>query len=128
MFSCFHTTNCEADSFTTDGYGIFKVRTNVGACRTHEGVAGGGGRGGETGGGGGRHKQVCTRVDSEGPTDLTEEHILQHAAMSHPSRSERGCEFCRDYTLQTKQQNTFCSDVPLFKECVGPAVWSVGGR
>ena len=39
---------------TTDGYGIFNMRTNLGACRTHEG-----------GGGGGRHKQVCTSVDSE---------------------------------------------------------------
>ena len=37
VFSCFHTTGCEAYSFTTDGYGIFNVRTNVGTYRTHEG-------------------------------------------------------------------------------------------
>ena len=35
VFSCFHATDCEAHSFTNDGYGIFNVRTNVGACRTH---------------------------------------------------------------------------------------------
>ena len=54
LFSCLHTTGCEAYSFTTDEYGIFNMHTNVGACRTHEeGV---------------KHKQdtVCTRVDSEG--------------------------------------------------------------
>ena len=33
MFSCFHTTGCEAYSVTTDGYRIFNVRTNQGACR-----------------------------------------------------------------------------------------------
>ena len=27
-------------SFRTDGYGIFNVRTNLGACRTHEGGSG----------------------------------------------------------------------------------------
>ena len=32
--NCDHTTGCEAYSFTTDGYGIFNVRTNLGACRT----------------------------------------------------------------------------------------------
>ena len=37
VFPCFHTTGCEAYSFTTDGYGIFNVCTIVGACRTHEG-------------------------------------------------------------------------------------------
>ena len=35
--SCLHTAGCQAYSFPTDGYGIFNVR----------------------------HKQVCTRVDSE---------------------------------------------------------------
>ena len=35
-----YTTGCEAYSFTTDGYGIFNVRKNVGACRTHEGGSG----------------------------------------------------------------------------------------
>ena len=40
VFSCFHTTVCEAYSFKTDGYGIFNVRTHVGACRTHEGGSG----------------------------------------------------------------------------------------
>ena len=54
--SCLHTTGCEAYSFTTDGYGIFNVRTCIyylGVCRVHtkEGQA---------------YKQVCTRVDSEG--------------------------------------------------------------
>ena len=51
MFSCFNTTGCEAYSFTTDGYGIFSVLTNLRACRTHEGE--GGGSGGEGGRGGG---------------------------------------------------------------------------
>ena len=37
VFSCFHT---EAYSFTTDGYGIFNMRINVGACRTNEGGGG----------------------------------------------------------------------------------------
>ena len=38
-------------SFMTDGYRIFNVHTNLGACHTHEeGV---------------RHKQVCTRVEAE---------------------------------------------------------------
>ena len=34
---CDYTTGCEAYSFTTDGYEIFNVRTNLGACSTHEG-------------------------------------------------------------------------------------------
>ena len=29
VFSCFDTTGCEAYSFTTDGYGIFNVHTNL---------------------------------------------------------------------------------------------------
>ena len=32
VFLCDHTTGCEAYSFMTDGYGIFNVRTNLGAC------------------------------------------------------------------------------------------------
>ena len=40
MFSCFHATGCEAYYFTTDGYGIFNVRTLLGACHTHEGGSG----------------------------------------------------------------------------------------
>ena len=36
VFSCFHTTSYEAYSFTTDGYGIFNVSTNLGVCFTHE--------------------------------------------------------------------------------------------
>ena len=48
MFSCFYITGCEAYTFTTDGYGIFNVRTDLGACHTHQG--------------GVRHKRVCTRV------------------------------------------------------------------
>ena len=28
VFACFHTTGCEAYSFTTDGYGIVNVRTH----------------------------------------------------------------------------------------------------
>ena len=39
-------------SFTTDGYGIFNVRTNLGARLTHEVEI--------------RHKQVCTRVGLDG--------------------------------------------------------------
>ena len=42
---CFHTTGCEAYSFTIDKYGTFNMCTNVGACRTHKG--------------GVKHKQVC---------------------------------------------------------------------
>ena len=57
VFSCFHTAGCEAYSFTTYEYGIFNVRTNLAACRTHEG--------------GVRHKQVCTRLDSEGLGEKT---------------------------------------------------------
>ena len=38
---CDHTNGCEAYSFTTDGYGIFIVRTHFCLCRTHE--RGGGG-------------------------------------------------------------------------------------
>ena len=34
VFVCDHTTGCESYSFTTDGYGIFNVRTNLGTCRT----------------------------------------------------------------------------------------------
>ena len=34
-FSCFYTISREAYSFTTDGHGIFKVRTNLGACHIH---------------------------------------------------------------------------------------------
>ena len=48
--------SCEAYSFTADGYGIFNVRTNLGVCCMREG--------------GVRHKQVCTRVDSEGQEKL----------------------------------------------------------
>ena len=40
FFSCLSTTGCDANSFTTDGYGIFYVRTNLGACHTHEGGSG----------------------------------------------------------------------------------------
>ena len=67
VFVCDRTTGCECEaySFTTDGYGIFNVRTNVGACCAHEGEEGGGVRGG-WGGGAGTNKPVCTRVDSEG--------------------------------------------------------------
>ena len=51
VFLCFHTASCEANSFTTDGYGIFDVHTNLDVCRTH--------------------KQVCTRVDSQGQTNFS---------------------------------------------------------
>ena len=40
MFLCLHTTGSEAYSFTTDRYGIFNVRTNLGACCSHEGGSG----------------------------------------------------------------------------------------
>ena len=36
----FHIAGCEAYYFTTVGYGIFNVRTNVDARRTHEGGSG----------------------------------------------------------------------------------------
>ena len=36
MCLCFHTTGCDAYSFTTGGYGIVNVRTNLGSCRIHE--------------------------------------------------------------------------------------------
>ena len=54
---------CETYSFLTDGYGIFNVRTHLGACLfgcvsyTRRWGVGGGGRGGQ--------KHVCTRVDSK---------------------------------------------------------------
>ena len=38
--SCFHTTVCDAYSFTTYGCGIFNMRTLLGVCRTHEGASG----------------------------------------------------------------------------------------
>ena len=34
VFLCFYATDCEAYSYATDGYGIFNVRTTLGACRT----------------------------------------------------------------------------------------------
>ena len=40
VFLCDPTTGCEAFSFTTDGYGIFNVCTNLGVCRTHKGGSG----------------------------------------------------------------------------------------
>ena len=49
VFSCFHTTGCEAYSVMTDGYRIFNMHTK----------------------GGVRHKQVCTRVDPEGYRKLS---------------------------------------------------------
>ena len=58
MFSCFHTTSCDAYSCTTDGQMICNARTHLGACRTHKGGGGGGG--------GVRHEYVCTRDDYEG--------------------------------------------------------------
>ena len=58
VFLCFYTTGCEAYSFTdTDGYGIFNMRTNWDACRTHEG-------------GSGTKKNAQLRVDSEGTEKL----------------------------------------------------------
>ena len=36
MFSYFYTTDCEAYSFTTDGYEIFNMHTHLGACHTYE--------------------------------------------------------------------------------------------
>ena len=32
LLSCLYTAGCEAYPFTTDGYGIFNVRTHLGAC------------------------------------------------------------------------------------------------
>ena len=40
VFLCFYTSGCEVYSFTTDRFGIFNVRTNLGACRTHKGESG----------------------------------------------------------------------------------------
>ena len=40
VFLCFHTTGYESYPFTTDGYGIFNVRTNLVAWRTLEGWSG----------------------------------------------------------------------------------------
>ena len=58
VFSCVHISNCdEAYSFTTDGYGIFNMRTNLGAFRTQErGCGRQGGGEGEGEGEGFRHK------------------------------------------------------------------------
>ena len=36
VFSSFHSTGCKVYSCRTDGYGIFNMRINVDACRTHE--------------------------------------------------------------------------------------------
>ena len=36
VFSCLHTTGCESYSFTTDGYGIFNMRTHEGGSGTNE--------------------------------------------------------------------------------------------
>ena len=44
VFSCIHTTCCEAYSFMTDRYGTFNMRTKLGACCTHEVGWGGGGQ------------------------------------------------------------------------------------
>ena len=38
-FLCDLNTGCEAYTVATDGYGIFSVRANLGACRTHKGVS-----------------------------------------------------------------------------------------
>ena len=45
VFSCFHTTNCDAYFFMTDGYGIFNMCTKFGCVPTaiHKGGEGGGG-------------------------------------------------------------------------------------
>ena len=40
VFAYVHTTGCDAYSFTTDEYGIFNLRTNLGAWRVHEGGSG----------------------------------------------------------------------------------------
>ena len=40
IFVCGHTTGCEAYYFTTDGYGIFNMHTNVGAWCTYQGGSG----------------------------------------------------------------------------------------
>ena len=56
---CDRTTGCEAYSFTTDGYGIFNVRTPFGCVSyvyTRRRI---------------RHTQVCTRVDSERQTNCS---------------------------------------------------------
>ena len=57
VFLCEHASGCEAYSFTTDGYGIFNARTNLPACRTRVGRCY-------------EHKQLCTKIDSEGLTLL----------------------------------------------------------
>ena len=58
--SCVHTTGCEAYYFTTHEYGIFNVRTNVGACRSHE-----------RGSGTNKSAQELTRRDSKKTLVLT---------------------------------------------------------
>ena len=63
-FLCDCTTSCEAYSFMTDGHGIFNVCTKMGVCCTHEG------------GGGVRHKQICTRIDSEGQKNCVIARVL----------------------------------------------------
>ena len=40
VFLCDRTAGCVAYSFTTDGYGIFNMRTHLGACRTYESGSG----------------------------------------------------------------------------------------
>ena len=64
---CFRVSIREAYSFLTmNGYGIFNVRTNFGARRTHKGGGGKRGEEGGEGGGSGVCIQVCARVDSGG--------------------------------------------------------------
>ena len=65
-----YTTGSEAYSFTTDGYGIFNVRTNFGCVPyIRRGV---------------RHKTVCTRVDQEGQKEEEEKNVPCPARGSNP--------------------------------------------
>ena len=95
VFSCFHSTFCEACSFTTDGYGIFTVRTNVGVPYTQRGF---------------RHKQVCTRVDSGG-------HKHCPARGSNLRPSDLNCD------SPTSELRPYVSHLPIFS-CIPSTVSS----
>ena len=72
VFSCFHTTGYEAYSCTTDGYRNFNVRTNLGACGTHD-------RGGQT--------QTCLHTIHDPSLILKTIYIYIHSSGIPPSIS-----------------------------------------
>ena len=66
VFSSFHNKGCDAYSFTTDGYGIFNVCINLGACRTHEEGSGTNKSAQKWTRRDRREKQICITLPSQG--------------------------------------------------------------